>query len=133
MRWLHTLVWPEQDHRRARLAAAVDIARTDPPLLMAGDLNDHLVALATGKPDGATLVVFHTAVLVYLDDAGRSAFVEGVRGLDAHWIANEVPGVFPVTAPPSPTPDQLMSLVTLDGEPVAYSAPHGQSLHWLAR
>lgn len=132
VRWLRTLVWPEQDHRRARLAAAVDIARNEPPQLVAGDLNDHLAALAAGKPDGATLVVFHTAVLVYLDETDRAAFVDAVRGLDAHWVANEVPGVFPVTAPASPAPDQLMSLVTLDGEPVAYSAPHGQSLHWFA-
>jgi hypothetical protein len=133
VRWLETLVWPEQDHRRARLAAAVDIARADPPHLVAGDLNEHLTALAAEKPAGATLVVFHTAVLGYLDTDGRAAFVETVKGLDARWIANEVDGVFPVTAPPPPTPDQLTPLVTLDGDPVAYAAPHGQSLHWFAR
>lgn len=131
VRWLETLVWPEQDHRRARLAAAVDIARSDPPHLVSGDLNDHVATLAARKPPGATLVVFHTAVLAYLDPAGRATFVDTVRNLDAHWIANEVAGVFPVSAPPPPT-DQLMPLVTLDGDPVAYSAPHGQSLHWFA-
>jgi hypothetical protein len=133
VRWLETLVWPEQDHRRARLAAAVDIARTDPPHLVAGDLNDRLTALAAEKPANATLVVFHTAVLVYLDAAARAAFVDQVRGLDAHWIATEVAGLFPVAAPPSPSTGQLMPLVTLDGDPVAYAAPHGQALHWLPR
>jgi hypothetical protein len=133
MRWLETLVWPEQDHRRARLAAAIEIARTDPPHLVAGDLNDRLTGLAGTAPHNATLVVFHTAVLVYLDAAGRAAFVEQVRGLDARWIATEVAGLFPVTAPPSPSTGQLMPLVTLDGDPVAYAAPHGQVLHWLAR
>lgn len=133
VRWLETLVWPEQDHRRARLAAAVDIARTDPPHLVAGDLNERLGELARTAPAGATLVVFHTAVLVYLDPDGRAQFVETVKNLDAHWVANEVAGVFPVVTPPQPMPGQLMSLVTLDGDPVAYSAPHGQSLHWFAR
>jgi hypothetical protein len=77
-------------------------------------------------------VVFHTAVLWYLDDDERTAFFATVRGLDARWIANEVPGALPVAAPPSPEPDRLMPLLTLDGEPVAYSAGHGQSLHWLS-
>lgn len=130
VRWLETLVWPEQDHRRARLAAAVDIARGDPPHLVTGDLNEQLTTLASTRPAGATLVIFHTAVLVYLDAPGRAAFVDTVRGLDAHWLATEVAGLFPVDAPPSPAPDRLMSLVTRDGDPVAYASPHGQSLHW---
>jgi len=130
VRWLETLVWPEHDHRRTRLLA-VDIVREDPPRLVAGDLNDHLTALARTRPDGATLVVFHSAVLAYLDPEDRAAFAETVRGLDAHWIANEGPGVFPVDAPPSPAPDRALFLVTLDGEPRAYAAGHGQSLHWL--
>jgi hypothetical protein len=131
VRWLEDLVWPEHDHRRARLAAAVDIARADPPHLVTGDLNDHLTTLARAKPDGATLVIFHSAVLPYLDADSRAAFVETVTGLDAHWIANEGPGVFPVDVPPSPAPDRALFLVTIDGTPVAYSAGHGQSLHWL--
>jgi len=131
VRWLEDLVWPEHDHHRERLAAAVGIARADPPHLVTGDLNDHLAALARTKPDGATLVIFHSAVLSYLEPDSRAAFVETVKGLDAHWIANEGPGVFPVDVPPSPTPDRALFLVTMDGEPVAYSAGHGQSLHWL--
>jgi hypothetical protein len=132
VRWLETLIWPEHDHRRARLAAAVDIARADPPHLVTGDLNEQLTALAATKPDDATLVIFHSAVLPYLADDARTAFVETVTGLHAHWIANEAPGVFPVDAPPSPAPDEALFLVTLDGEPRAYAAGHGQSLHWLA-
>jgi hypothetical protein len=76
-------------------------------------------------------VIFHSAVLAYLDDESRAAFVSTVAGLDARWIANEGPGVFPVAAPPSPAPDRALFLVTLDGEPLAYAAGHGQSVHWL--
>src|SRR5690606_19601758 len=37
--WLVNLVWPEQDERRARLAAAIEVARAHPPVpLLAGDL-----------------------------------------------------------------------------------------------
>jgi hypothetical protein len=131
VRWLDTLIWPEHDFRRARLAAAVEVARADPPHLVSGDLNERLPELAAAAPEGATLVVFHSAVLPYLEPAGRARFVETVRGLPARWIANEGPGVFPVTVPPSPEPGRALFLLTLDGEPVAYSAGHGQSLHWL--
>jgi hypothetical protein len=131
VRWLEALIWPEHDHRRARLAAAVDIVRAEPPLLMAGDLNERLTSLAASAPRDATLVIFHSAVLAYLDAERRAAFVATVRSLDARWIANEGPGALPLAAPRSPEPDRALFLVTLDGEPVAYAAGHGQSLHWL--
>lgn len=37
MAWLTALVWPEQDDRRVRRASAVEVARADPPTLVAGD------------------------------------------------------------------------------------------------
>ena len=40
--WLEALIWPEQDFRRERLRRAIAVARADPPLLVAGDLNDQL-------------------------------------------------------------------------------------------
>jgi hypothetical protein len=131
VRWLEALIWPEHDHRRTRLAAAIAVARAEPPLLVTGDLNERLTALAATAPRDATLVVFHSAVLAYLDAESRAAFVDTVRGLDARWIANEGPGALPVAAPPSPDPTRALFLVTLDSTPVAYAAGHGQSLHWL--
>ena len=47
------------------------------------------------RPD-ATLVVFHSAVLAYVADAGlREAFGRTVRALGAVWVSNEVPGALP--------------------------------------
>lgn len=131
VRWLETLIWPEHDHRRTRLAAAVEVARAEPPHLVAGDLNEKLTTLAAEAPEHATLVIFHSAVLWYLDDDARATFVHTVRDLRARWIASEATGLFPVAAPQPPVPDQLMYLVMLDGEPVAHATPHGQSVHWL--
>jgi hypothetical protein len=131
VRWLETLIWPEHDHRRARLAAAVEVARADPPHIVSGDLNEKLTELAATAPAHATLVIFHSAVLWYLDAESRAAFVDTVLGLDARWIASEGLGVLPVAAPPSPAPERALFLVMLDGEPLAYAAGHGQSVHWL--
>lgn len=131
VRWLETLIWPEHDHRRARLAAALDVARADPPRIVTGDLNEEMAALAAEAPPDATLVIFHSAVLPYLTAEARAEFAATVGTLDAHWVANEGAGALPVTASPSPTPGRALFLVTVDGDPVAHAAGHGQALHWL--
>lgn len=133
MRWLETLVWPEQDDRRQRLAAAIAVARADPPRLVAGDLNDKVGELAALAPEDATLVIFHTSVLGYLDAAGRSAFTATVRDLPGYWISSEIPAAIGFASlPPSPDPSRLLSVLAQDGQPVAYAGTHGQDLHWFA-
>ncbi len=135
MRWLETLVWPEQDDRRQRLAAAIEVARSDPPHLVAGDLNACVQDLAGQAPDDATLVIFHSSVLSYLDDHGRAAFTATVRDLPGYWISNEIASAIAFedgSLPPPPDPSRLWSVLAQDGQPVAYAAPHGQYLHWFA-
>jgi hypothetical protein len=130
--WLRVLVWPEHHERAARLNLALALAKNTPTKLRQGDLLNDLRALATSAPDAATLVIFHTAVLAYVSARrDRENFVSTVRDLDAVWISNEAPQVFPdlaKTAPSPPSPD--MFLLAIDGEAVAWTAPHGQSIHW---
>ena len=83
VRWLETMVWPEQEERRERLRAAVRIAREDPPYLVRGDLLDELPALVAQAPAQATLVVFHSAVIAYLEPADRERFATMMAGLVA--------------------------------------------------
>jgi hypothetical protein len=133
VRWLSTLVWPEHDHRRARLTAAVEIARADPPRLTAGDLNEHVATVAREAPPGATLVIFHCSALAYLKPPEWAAFIATVSVLPGHWISNEVPEVLAGNVdslPPPQNRDTLYNVLALDGTPVAYSRPHGQSLEW---
>jgi hypothetical protein len=75
VQWLETLVWPEQNGRAQRLRAAIEIARLDPPRVVKGDLLTDLAPLIADAPNGATLVVFHTAVLGYVaPQAARDRF-----------------------------------------------------------
>ncbi|MBD0283547.1 MAG: DUF2332 family protein [Thermoleophilaceae bacterium] len=67
VRWLEAFVWPDQRDRVVRLRRAVEIARRRPPQLVRGDLVDCLEAVAGLAPQNATLVIFHTAALAYLD------------------------------------------------------------------
>jgi hypothetical protein len=63
---LAALIWPEQTERAERLDRALDIVRDDPPRLETGDLLRDVPALVADAPAGATIVVFHSAVLAYL-------------------------------------------------------------------
>jgi hypothetical protein len=130
--WLEALIWPEHAHRRARLRAAVAVAAAEPPLLRRGDLVDDLPALAAQAPAGATLVVFHSSVLAYVPAPRRAVFVEVVRRLPGHWIANEVPEVLAYDRLPAPPAAGLHSVLALDGAPLAWTRPHGQAITWFA-
>lgn len=130
--WLETLVWPEQEARAERLRAALRIARDDPPRVVKGDLLHDLPALAAEAPAHATLVIFHSAVLSYVAPPDRMRFMRMVADLDAVWISNESPGVFPPIAAKLAVPaPKDRFLLSVDGEPVAFTGPHGQSVEWL--
>ena len=133
MRWLEALVWPEQEDRRGRLRAAVEMVQQDPPSLIEGDLLSLLDETAASAPDAATLVIFHSAVLSYLSVEDRATFTQTVSELPGHWIPDEGVGVvpFPDRALPAPSdPTKSTFVVALDGVPMAYSGPHGQWLEW---
>jgi hypothetical protein len=132
--WLETLVWPEQTDRLERLRGAIAVARRDPPRIVRGDLLTDLETYAEEAPPGATLVVFHSAVLAYVTDAElREAFAQTVHRLGAVWISNEVPGVFlrvrDRLSRPGPRGAFLLSV---DGEPTAWTGPHGAWIEWIA-
>ena len=131
--WLRTLVWPGEGDRLRLLDMSLAIARTARPAVQRGDLTADLEPLLAQAPAEATLVVFHTAVLNYVDEAGRSAFADVVRASRAVWIANEGPGVQPIALQrlrDRPVrPDAF--LLSVDERPVAWTDPHGRSIEWI--
>jgi hypothetical protein len=134
VRWLEALVWPGEEYRLPGLARARAAALADPPRIVRGDLRTDLAALVQQAPRYATLVVFHTAVLAYVDDPGeRAAFAESVADAGATWIANEsperIPGVDLATLPERPDPDAFA--LAVNGEPVAWTDGHGAWVQWL--
>jgi hypothetical protein len=130
VRWLESLIWPEQTDRFERLRAAVLIARAEPSNLVAGDLLRDLPALAAQAPRDATLVVFHSAVLAYVDLAGRHAFAAMMAALPGCWVSNEAPGVVIGTA--VDTGGASRFVLARDGVPLALTGPHGHTIDWLA-
>jgi hypothetical protein len=104
--------------------------RRDPPAVHRGDLRTDLPALAAQAPAGATLVVYHTAVLYYVTRSQRAGFARTVRSLGAVWLSSEAPGVLPGTASPAPGADPLTLVLARDGHPIAYADSHGAWLEW---
>lgn len=132
--WLENLVWPEQDERRERLRAAIDVVRQDPPLLVRGDLLDRLPELLEQAAPHGTPVVLHSAVVAYLDEPDRRRFHALMTDLVAagrcRWISNEGPRVLPdVTRGLAVPPGRFVT--ALDGVPVALSHGHGHTVDWL--
>ena len=134
MAWLENLVWPEQDERRARLRAAVTVARRDPPTLRRGDLFDHLPALLDEAAAHGTPVVFHSAVIAYLEELDRRRFHDLMTRLvgegRCRWISNEGSRVLPAVTGSLEVPSGRF-VTALDGVPVAWSHGHGHAVDWL--
>jgi hypothetical protein len=130
VRWLECLLWPGEHGRGERLAGAIAAARRDPPAVYRGDLRTGLADLARQAPADATLVVFHSAVLAYVTEAGRRQFADTVAGLGAAWLSNEGIGVLPGVAVPAH--DGAPCVLVRDGTAaVAFTDPHGNWVEWL--
>lgn len=134
-KWLQSLIWPEHDGRRARLSAAAELVAADPPRLVPGDLLDTVESLAAEAPANTQTVVFHSAVLAYVEPAVRERFAALMREReDIVWISNEGGGVLPdVLAQVSDLgvqPDGRFVLA-VDGRATALTGPHGQSYEGL--
>lgn len=131
-RWLRGLVWPGEEGREERIDAALDIAASDPPMLIAGDAVDRIDALAAAAPSGATLVVTTPGVLVHIPWERRNALVARIAALDARWLTIDPPGALDVWSPSVDADDWPGFVVAIDGRVRAAADPLGRWWEWRA-
>jgi hypothetical protein len=144
IRWLQACVWADQADRRRRLEAALGVARTVARPVRAGDLVDDLPAALAEAPAGAQLVVFHSAVLAYVNAERRRMFAdvlaEASKRRPILWLSYEARGVIPeatALAPARNERDFLLGRTRFsDGhrqqdELLALAHIHGAELTWL--
>lgn len=133
VRWLEALVWPEEHDRLSRLRGAIGVARRHRPRVVRGDLVERLEDVAAEAPNDATLVVFHTAVLVYLSDEQRERFRAKVGATHAEWLSNEGADVVPGLRVPAVTPVTPSHFVLASNgrRAVAFCDGHGRWVQWL--
>lgn len=136
VRWLETLIWPEQDHRRRRLGAAVDIARADLPRLVRGTILRDLPDVVAEASSHGEVVVFHSAVLAYLELEDRRRFsalmTDLVRAGACRWVSNEGADILPHITATGPQLDagHPTFVLGLDGRELAWTHGHGRSMSW---
>jgi hypothetical protein len=84
-RWLLACQWPDNPARFGRLRAALDNVRASPhpPRLERADMLDDLPRVASSIAGHHPLVVFHSWVAAYLDEAQQRDLVSQVRALEA--------------------------------------------------
>lgn len=140
--WLEACVWPDQTERFDRLVAAIEIARADPPELLAGDAVRSLAAAVDRVGAAAHPVVTNSWVLNYLTPDSRRAYLAELDRLgaerDLSWIYAEAPALIPElpNAPdPVDTHRTVLSMVRWrNGERsvdhLATCHPHGFWIHW---
>jgi hypothetical protein len=132
--WLDALVWPGQHDRLERVRAARDIVREHPPLLLRGDAEERLDELLAGVPEGATPVIVTAGVLVYLPGRRRGTLVDRILSSGARWVSLEgasvLPGVERRLTDAGHQADALQGrfVVALDGHPLAFCGPYGETL-----
>jgi len=94
-----------------------------------GDLLTDTTTIASQAPRGATLVIYHSAVMAYLSPAQRVLFGRKVAETGAVWLSNEAPGVLPGSAKASRVRSEFV--LVRDGRDVlAYTDPHGSWVEW---
>lgn len=141
IRWLRALVWPGQTQRLAqlddalvtlqRVASGVLPASAGAPKIVAGDLLERVESLVAAAPEGSVPVVFHSAVLAYLDSVQRQRFASLMSSLNCYWVSNESFFMDPSDSSTSLADDGHFSLA-LNGVRLARTGQHGAQLHWLA-
>ena len=137
--WLRACTWPEHTERRQRLDVAAAIVTQDPPRIDQGDLRDATLNLIEEAPSDAIKVVFHSAVLSYVDEASRLDFAATLRNLaenrsDVVWLSNEGPsvvdGLEAADLSVQPPGGAQFHLGRNGAELIAVTDPHGRWLRW---
>lgn len=128
--WLRALVWPEHVGRQERLSNAIEIARAEPPELLAGDASSELPRLIGRAPARAAVCVYGTHTLYQFP---KDALRETLRAMQS--ASRERPVDFVSIEGTGDRCSELKHTRYRDGERettlVANCNPHGRWLEWL--
>lgn len=151
VRWLEACLWPDQPSRVERFAAAAALVRSDPPVVVRGDLIEGLPALLDDTtsgldPDSVQLVVFSSWALTYVSRPRRTAVpailaaFAARTGIPVSWVTAEPAGAVPgIPLPPGWSADDTGTVLGVrtwrgvnEAPPRLWGTchPHGE---WLTR
>lgn len=142
-RWLEACCWPDQADRFQRLHAAIELARADPPELLAGDAVESIAAVVARLAPRGHPVVTNSWALNYLGADRQRRFVSELdrvaTTVDLSWVFVESPRQtpelpWPVGEERDPALTHLVLVEWRGGrrsvQHLATCHPHGFWMHW---
>lgn len=129
---LRSFLWPDQVHRRARLDAAIEVARRVPVTVERADAGEWIEERLAEPVPGVATVVHHSIVLQYLPRPSFRRLRAAIHGAGerataeapVHWLRFE---------PAGPVADvRLRSWPGDEDVVLATSGYHGPPVNWLA-
>lgn len=128
-RWLRALVWADHPQRLSRLDLALDVARSHPVEVRAGDARTDVADVVSDAPADAVLAIWHTATAAHMPAADRAAFDRHIVD-----IATERPLLRLQAEPRAPGQPRLrVTVYAGDAEREVILGdyhPHGATLTW---
>lgn len=128
--WLRALIWPEHHERVTRLQQALEIARQNPPLLIAGDALTLLPDVIAKVPSNTTLCIFHSFTLNQFSPEQREQLSSLLQDMSAQRPIFRI-SLENLRAERYPRLDVVKygnGAKTV--QTLAYCAPHGTWLEW---
>lgn len=130
--WLRALIWPEHAERVELLQRALEVARQEPPKMIAGDALDVLPGALREIPLDTTLCVVHSMTLNQFSREGRARFAELLAEQSRRSPIFEVSFEYRQRE----APPQLEVISYGDGERtkvtlLARCQPHGKWIEWV--
>ena len=131
IRWLRALIWPEHIDRARLLEQAIQIARLDPPSIVAGNAADLLPQVLLTVPSETTLCVYHSYTLnqcpiptreKILDRLLKFSEERDLFRISLEWYSGQAQPHL-----------ELFSYQksTMKSEVLAYCESHGRTIEWL--
>ena len=131
IRWLRALIWPEHTDRARLLEQAIQIARRDPPSIVAGNAADLLPQILRTLPPEAVPCVYHSYTLNQCPEPVRDKILDHLKEfarekdlfrISLEWYAGQdQPHLELFSYQAGMVKSQLL----------AYCESHGRTIEWL--
>ena len=128
--WLQALTWPEHADRRKLLERAVDVARRDPPKLIAGDAADVFPSVAEGIAPDLPVIVYHSFTMNQFDTEQRELLEDAFCRIGARRPLARIGFEWPAGAEHPSLSLTNYSAVQIERSMLATCEPHCEWMRW---
>jgi hypothetical protein len=129
--WLKALTWPECADRMALLERAVDVARADPPKLIAGDAAEIFPSVAESIAPDLAVIVYHSFTMNQFDLDQREELEDAFCQIGASRALARVGFEWPTGAEWPSLSLTNYSAVQIERWMLATCEPHSSWMRWV--